>query len=63
MDLVEAYALGLKEIPTKIRGYNSRMDNEPSIPGSRETGFFVLRFSEVVTDAGLLMMNPRKKFC
>ena len=61
MDLVEAYALGLKEIPTKIRGYNSRMDNEPSVPGARETGFFVLRFSEVVTDAWAFNDESKKE--
>ena len=61
MDLVEAYTLGLKEIPTKIRGYNSRMDNEPSVPGARETGFFVLRFSEVVTDAWAFNDESKKE--
>src|SRR6056300_907487 len=61
IDLVEAYALGLKEIPTKIRGYNSRMDNEPSVPGARETGFFVLRFSEVVTDAWAFNDESKKE--
>ena len=61
MNLVEAYALGLKEIPTKIRGYNSRMDNEPSVPGARETGFFVLRFSEVVTDAWAFNHESKKE--
>ena len=61
IDLVEAYASGLKEIPTKILGYNSRMDNEPSVPGAREAGFFVLRFSEVVTDAWAFNDESKKE--
>ncbi len=38
-------------VPEKIVGYNSRMDNEQDVEFARLTGRFVLRLSEVMTDA------------
>jgi hypothetical protein len=61
LDLVEAYALGQVDIPTKIFGYNSRMDNGEVVPGARETDLFVLRFSEVVTDAWAFNDESKKE--
>jgi len=51
VNLVASYSSGEREIPLSIKGYNSRMDNEQDVPFANETGLFVLRMSEVITDA------------
>lgn len=44
------YAL-TSEVPMKIEGYNSRMDNELKVPHAQRVGLLTLRMSELVTDA------------
>ena len=44
------YAL-TRPVPPKIEGYNSRMDNEASVPDAQRVGLLTLRMSELLTDA------------
>ncbi|MDC1240123.1 alginate lyase family protein [Litorivicinus sp.] len=61
VSLVDSYGSGEKEIPLLIKGYNSRMDNGRDIPFADETGLFILRMSEVVTDAWVFNDEQKKE--
>ncbi len=61
LNLIRDYASGGKEVPQLIKGYNSRMDNGRDVPFADETGLFILRMSEVVTDAWVLNDNEKKE--
>lgn len=49
--LSELKALSASKPPTKIEGYNSRMDNMAEVVGAEQTDLFFLRLSEVSTSA------------
>lgn len=59
--LVESYGFGNKEVPKLIKGFNSRMDNYKEVPFAEETGLFILRFSEVITDAWAFNDSTKKE--
>ena len=61
IELISLYAEGLKEIPKQIWGYNSRMDNTKDVPYAEETGLFILRVSEVITDAWAFNDSGKKE--
>ena len=60
VNLIESYGSGEREVPLSIKGYNSRMDNGQDVPFADETGLFILRMSEVITDAWVFN-DVRKK--
>jgi len=61
INLIRSYASGNKEIPQLIKGYNSRMDNHMNVPFADETGLFILRMSEVITDAWVFNDDEKKE--
>ena len=61
LNLIRDYASGGKEVPQFIKGYNSRMDNGRDVPFADETGLFILRMSEVVTDAWVFNDDEKKE--
>jgi len=61
LNLIRDYASGSKEVPQLIKGYNSRMDNGRDVPFADETGLFILRMSEVITDAWVFNDDEKKE--
>ena len=54
-------AIQNSSVPTKISGYNSRMDNGHVVEGVKEAEQFVRSLSEVVTSAWALEDNQKKE--
>ena len=54
-------AIQNSSVPTKISGYNSRMDNSRVVEGVKEAEQFVRSLSEVVTSAWALEDNQKKE--